>query len=313
MSRETDVFAASIVLWELLAGARLFDGDGPGAVAAAVLSAPIPRLRTVRADAPVELEAVLHQGLTRERELRFPTALAMAEALERAATPAPASVVATWVRKLAGVALQTRTEMIAAIERSSADDGDAHAAPLDDLPPAVSVEVRAIEGRVHRAQLPTAPGEFRAPNGGAASGPGATDSARSTSTEASVEASASPRRSRIRNNMVLLLFAIGIGVGVASVAAGWMRPRDRGGSESAEGAAPESTPSSTQAALESPSSSTSAHVTSSAEPPHVSGPPVHTSPPRSASPLARPRPGCDPPYYWDRARGIKVFKTHCVR
>jgi tRNA A-37 threonylcarbamoyl transferase component Bud32 len=78
----SDVFAASIVLHELLTGRRLFFGDEPAEVIRSVLTRPIPDPRDKNPAVPPDLAAVVMRGLSRDREARYPSAGAMADALE---------------------------------------------------------------------------------------------------------------------------------------------------------------------------------------------------------------------------------------
>ena len=90
VTRASDVFSASVVLWEALAGRRLFAADSEGGVLHRILEGKVePPSRHAPALAPA-LDAVVMRGLSVEPADRFDTALAMAEALEQAGTPAPA-------------------------------------------------------------------------------------------------------------------------------------------------------------------------------------------------------------------------------
>ncbi|MBK7401441.1 MAG: serine/threonine protein kinase [Myxococcales bacterium] len=100
VTRSTDVYAASVVLWETLTGRRLFDGED-GQVLAAVLAGDVPSPRALRRDTPAALEALILRGLSADPRERFATAEQMAMALEVAVPPATSSEVATWVRSLA--------------------------------------------------------------------------------------------------------------------------------------------------------------------------------------------------------------------
>lgn len=82
IDRRTDVFSASAVLWELLAGERLFSGDSIYAIARAIeLEAPPPP-SSRRGDLPPGLDEVVLRGLAKEPGDRHQTALALAEDLE---------------------------------------------------------------------------------------------------------------------------------------------------------------------------------------------------------------------------------------
>ncbi len=85
IDRRADIFAAGVVLWEVLEGRRLFKGDGEADTLNKVLYEPIPSLEDAVRTVPHEIEAVLEGALDRERLRRFSTAAAFADALERAA------------------------------------------------------------------------------------------------------------------------------------------------------------------------------------------------------------------------------------
>jgi serine/threonine-protein kinase len=125
VTRRSDVYAASVVLWEALVGRRLFPGADEGAIVTRVLMGEVPRpskaasegrdLAEVRA---IErLDAVVMRGLDRDPTQRFETALEMAAALEGCISPASAAVVARWLEEAAGPALAQRAAALAAIER----------------------------------------------------------------------------------------------------------------------------------------------------------------------------------------------------
>lgn len=78
----SDVFAASIVLHELLTGRRLFFGDEPVEVIRSVLTRPIPDPREKNPAVPQALVDIVLKGLARDPQARYPSAAAMADALE---------------------------------------------------------------------------------------------------------------------------------------------------------------------------------------------------------------------------------------
>jgi serine/threonine-protein kinase len=142
VTRATDVFAASIVLWELLSGARLFQRDDPKVTFGKVLEC---RVEPPSQHAPVDraLDAVVMKGLARDPAQRFATAAEMAAALEPWALPAPPSRVAAWVESLCHEELTSRRARIAQIERSGG-------------PPAVSTPAAGIEAAENTAAPNTA-------------------------------------------------------------------------------------------------------------------------------------------------------------
>jgi len=85
IDRRADVFAAGIVLWEVMAGRRLFKGEGEADTLNKVLHEPIPAVCSVAPKVPPAIEALLARALDRDRTARFATAAEFADALEGAA------------------------------------------------------------------------------------------------------------------------------------------------------------------------------------------------------------------------------------
>ena len=74
VDHRVDVFAVGIILWEMLAGQRLFLGKNDYATVQAVARAEIPPLAEINPAVPQELDWILAQGLARDRDARYPTA-----------------------------------------------------------------------------------------------------------------------------------------------------------------------------------------------------------------------------------------------
>jgi serine/threonine-protein kinase len=70
----TDVFAVGIILWELIAGRRLFLGDSDLETVRMVQRAEIPPLRQFNPKVPAELERVLAKSLAQDPAKRYQTA-----------------------------------------------------------------------------------------------------------------------------------------------------------------------------------------------------------------------------------------------
>ncbi|WP_437821174.1 serine/threonine-protein kinase [Sorangium sp. So ce1078] len=120
VTRRTDVFAAGVVLWEALAGQRLFDGGDEAALIGAVLERPIPPPSSLAAHVPPALDAIVLRALERNAEGRYPTARELAIAVEDAVPLASPRAVGEWVEELAGDALARRAARVAEIEGASA-------------------------------------------------------------------------------------------------------------------------------------------------------------------------------------------------
>jgi beta-lactam-binding protein with PASTA domain/tRNA A-37 threonylcarbamoyl transferase component Bud32 len=106
----SDIYSLGIVLYELLTGKRPWEGDNAAAVAMARISAPPPLVSDVRPSVPPVLEAIDRKALSPDPAARYPSADAMASALEAfldEGAPRPAVAVAPVV---AGAAVATAAQ-----------------------------------------------------------------------------------------------------------------------------------------------------------------------------------------------------------
>jgi serine/threonine-protein kinase len=85
VDHRSDIYSAGIILHELVAGKVPFISEALYDLITKHLTEPPPPLRTLKADCPPELEAVVLRALAKERDARFSTAAAMAEELQRVA------------------------------------------------------------------------------------------------------------------------------------------------------------------------------------------------------------------------------------
>jgi len=113
LDRRVDVFAAGVILWELLAAAPLFRSSSRDRTLENVLVAPITHPSDVRSVAPRALGDVAMRALSREPSERFATSRAFGQALAAAARAvglAPSiDDVAAFVEARAANAPPTRT------------------------------------------------------------------------------------------------------------------------------------------------------------------------------------------------------------
>jgi hypothetical protein len=70
----TDIFAVGIILWELLAGQRLFLGDTDFQTVKKVQAAQVPSISQINKKVPQELERIIARALAREPAQRYRTA-----------------------------------------------------------------------------------------------------------------------------------------------------------------------------------------------------------------------------------------------
>ncbi|WP_248323898.1 MULTISPECIES: serine/threonine-protein kinase [unclassified Caballeronia] len=81
----SDLFSAAVVLYQMLTGQRAFAGASQAAVMQQVMHDTPPLPSSCNPALPPALDAVLMRALSKEREARYPTAAALAEALREAA------------------------------------------------------------------------------------------------------------------------------------------------------------------------------------------------------------------------------------
>ncbi len=78
----SDLFSLGVVLWELLAGERLFQADSTAAILGKVLSAPVPAPSARNAAVPRAVDAIVERALQRKAAARFASAAEMGAACE---------------------------------------------------------------------------------------------------------------------------------------------------------------------------------------------------------------------------------------
>jgi serine/threonine-protein kinase len=286
VGRGADVYGASVVLWELLTGRRLFHGQRDAQVIEKILYGNIDAPSAIASSVPEPLNAVVLRGLAREPQARFATAYEMMQAVTLAVPPASASEVGDWIESLAGDTLAQRMTALARIERFGS-----HAAAHRDGPTPSPDDA---------ATAPRAPADPRA----------------NVAPVADVGA-------RIRRIVVFAVVLLGVGSSVALVwRRRWTRPEGVGVVTAAPGvwgdAASPVVASASPAAAAIPEASDPVRDTVDAASPAPSsqqlGGPSDVRPRRPLPPgNARPpnRAGCDPPYTVD-ADGTRHYKLRCL-
>ncbi len=141
VTRKADIYAAGLVLWQMIAGRSPFLDPDPLRVLAGVSEPPSSYHykggETVRDDVMAQLtalDAITMRALALDPAKRFETAREMALALE-ALGPATASAVGEWITSLAKEALLERAQRVRNIERQSSRAPALAASEARDEPP----------------------------------------------------------------------------------------------------------------------------------------------------------------------------------
>src|SRR5262249_18496603 len=77
VDERTDIFSLGVMLYEMVAGRRPFDGQTASDCIAALLTAEPPPLGQSQPETPVELERIINKCLVKEREGRYSSAQEM--------------------------------------------------------------------------------------------------------------------------------------------------------------------------------------------------------------------------------------------
>ncbi|MCA9634046.1 MAG: serine/threonine protein kinase [Myxococcales bacterium] len=148
LDRRADVYAAGVVLWELLTGQRLFaGGDSPAILKSVDPVSDAPSARVERAEGACPdlghlraLDRVVLMALEEDPSDRFCNAREFARAIERAVPPVATSIVSEWMQSLARETLEKRSLEILAVERS---DGRSSLWDVDGTNPELIAQVKS--------------------------------------------------------------------------------------------------------------------------------------------------------------------------
>jgi serine/threonine-protein kinase len=286
VDRRSDVYAASVVLWEVLTGRPLFAGDETAGLIERIRAGEIPSPRTLRPSLPDAVERVVMRGLADEPDDRLPTALAMAEALEGAGAAASAREIGAWVHDKARDVLERHAEMIRALS-----DGE-------PSPTSTRTSRPKADSRLETELVVREKGDARL----------VFDDAGHEAAPLPSAASAAPPRQRRRA-------VVAVSATLAAVALTTCALVTSSARSTASAPDPEPLPTASASAPSASSLAASASSpdagSASAEPP-VAAPRSSATPPSRRPRLAKPaRPGCDPPYFID-SEGHKQYHPKCL-
>ena len=141
LDRRSDLFGMGVILWEVLAGRRLFRADSDGATLSRILVEPVPVLSDHAPDIPGGLVDATMTALARDPADRHATAADMADAIEQsirdAGDPqvyvASPREVAAYMREMFGADVTARRETVRAWI-AKCGDADAASGPRSQAP-----------------------------------------------------------------------------------------------------------------------------------------------------------------------------------
>jgi serine/threonine-protein kinase len=155
-TRQSDVYSAAVVLWELLTTRRLFRASTREEIVERVLHGRIEPPSAYAAGVPPALDEVTLRGLARDPAARFRDCMEMARAIEQATPVASPAVVGQWVEVLAHERLSARAARVKKIEEYRLDTPAPAAPALLESPQSASAPaaIRATTGaRIGRYEL----------------------------------------------------------------------------------------------------------------------------------------------------------------
>jgi eukaryotic-like serine/threonine-protein kinase len=130
LDRRTDIYAAAVMMWELLAGRRLWHRVDAQTSLLDKMFKAVDRPSMYREDVPDALDGVVLHGLERDANKRFATAREFALAIEQYGPLATPTEVGAWVEAMAKDALSERSLKVAECESDPPMDSARRPAPL---------------------------------------------------------------------------------------------------------------------------------------------------------------------------------------
>jgi serine/threonine-protein kinase len=116
IDRRSDVYSASVVLWECLTGTHLFSRQDAAATLTEVLYKEIEPPSAVQPEIDPALDTIVMKGLAQNPEGRYATALEMARAMEGSVALATSTEIAAWLDDAMKEAVAARRARIARVE-----------------------------------------------------------------------------------------------------------------------------------------------------------------------------------------------------
>jgi serine/threonine-protein kinase len=119
VDRRADLFAAGVLLWEALAGKRLFLADDTQEIIRRIVDLPVPAPSLLNPAVPPAFDKIVARALEKDPNARYSTAREFAVALEHGVDIMNAREVGEWVEEIAGDVLELREQALAELESYS--------------------------------------------------------------------------------------------------------------------------------------------------------------------------------------------------
>jgi serine/threonine-protein kinase len=273
VSRQSDIYAAGVVLWEALTSRRLFDGETEAMTLVKAIEGRVDPPSMFNSEIDALADGVVLRGLAKDPDERFRTAREMALAIEQSIGLASPSEVGEWVEAIANEELQKRAMRIAEIESAS---------------------LLGSEPQISLAPQPAEP-------------PHSQVSSISVSRPAISVPPSARRGGRIFLAVALMLGATGLVLGGYAIREDMLlgpalQPAPN---EVAASVVP-------LVMLDTPTAPNKASAIAQAAPPPKAPDPPRAAPPPRPAPAAKPN-ACDPPYTMDPVTGRKKYKLECLK
>ena len=132
VDRRADIYASAIVLWELLSGRRLFQGESFAESILKQLEQKPEAPSTIRSEVSHALDAVVLRGLAKSRDDRFPTAEEMMNALVAASPRAARAVVSDYVADIERDFFRERDALLANAANAKDEEAPSKLTPSEE-------------------------------------------------------------------------------------------------------------------------------------------------------------------------------------
>jgi hypothetical protein len=323
VDRRTDVFAAAVVLWEMLAGRRLHGTAKDVDIVARIVQGNLTPPSEHAPHITPELDDIVMRALVSDPKKRIASALDLALELERKVGLASPSEGTAWVERLAADILDARANLVTAMELAARDllaiatnpppPGIGAGTPMDFIPASAQIPVHFDPSHAPYTEVPSSSAVF----------------AHAQTTPGAANASAGSRTID-RSTVVIVALSCAMAlIGVALGAYSLVHRAARAEHPTTPMNAPTATvlargvavPSSVPSAVAppdveaEPTATASGSSTATATAPAFTAKPpaVLPAPPGGAPAVRKPvgKPSCDPPYTVDDV-GHRHYKPECM-